>query len=152
MTPSQILVTLACATALIPDLASAQKQFDRCFDEAARRYGLDKLMLVAIARTESGLRAHVIGPMNRNGSYDIGMMQINSSWLPILGKYGISQRDLLNACTNIDVGAWVLAHNIARHGATWKAVGAYNAASQQKQEKYVAKVHQNYILMAGIAQ
>ena len=36
-------------------------------------------------------------------------MQINSSWLPILAKYGIAKSDLLNPCVNTHVGAWVLA-------------------------------------------
>jgi soluble lytic murein transglycosylase-like protein len=149
MKPGQMMIALVCGSALLPSMAQEERKFDRCFEQAANRYGLNKRMLVAIARTESALTPHVIGPRNQNGSYDIGMMQINSSWLPTLAKYGIGQRELLNACTNIDVGAWILAHNVARHGPTWKAVGAYNAASPDKQQKYVAKVQQNYILVGG---
>lgn len=146
-----LTAALVCACALVPAWGQATQRFERCFADAAHRFDVEKRMLVAIAKTESALRPHVVGPKNSNGTYDIGMMQINSSWLPTLAKYGISQRDLLNACTNIEVGAWILAHNIARHGATWKAVGAYNAASPEKQQKYVAKVHHNYLLAAGLA-
>ncbi len=152
MKRGHIAMALIFGSTLAPALAGRIEKFDQCFTEAAYRFGVNKRMLVAIAKTESALTPHVIGPKNRNGTYDIGMMQINSSWLPTLAKYGIAQRHLLNACTNIEVGAWILAQNIAKHGSTWKAVGAYNAASPDKQQKYVDKVHQNYILVAGLGQ
>lgn len=123
---------------------------EACFSEAAERHGLSKRMLVAIAKTESSFKPHVVGPKNANGTYDIGMMQINSAWLPTLSKFGISQRDLFNACTNIHVGAWILASNIGRYGHTWKAVGAYNAVSPEKQMQYIAKVQKTYAQVASL--
>ncbi|PIV87852.1 MAG: hypothetical protein COW48_09240 [Hydrogenophilales bacterium CG17_big_fil_post_rev_8_21_14_2_50_63_12] len=49
-----------------------------CWKEAGTRYGVSPQLLYAIARTESGLNPQAIG-RNRNGSRDIGLMQIN--WL-----------------------------------------------------------------------
>ena len=72
----------------------------------------------------------------RTGTVDIGLMQINSSHLPWLSKYGIAREHLLDACTNVHVGAYLLAENMQRYGDTWEAVGAYNAAcSSLKGEK-----------------
>jgi hypothetical protein len=97
-----------------------------CWDDAAQRYQVSSALLYAIARTESGLNPQAIG-RNGNGSRDIGLMQINSAWLPTLASHGINERDLFEPCTNIHVGAWILAGNVSRLGYTWDAVGAYNA-------------------------
>ena len=110
-----------------------------CFEEAAARYRLPSSLLKAISRVESSGRA---GAVNRNadGSHDIGHMQINSRWLPVLQPYGISADALLDPCINTYVGAWILARNIARLGYGWDAIGAYNAASPSKRIAYARKV------------
>ncbi|MBK4737821.1 lytic transglycosylase domain-containing protein [Noviherbaspirillum pedocola] len=113
-----------------------------CFDEAAHRYHVDKQLLMAIAKTESGFRPNAYN-INANGSADIGLMQINDSWLPTLRKWGIDRTRLFDPCTNVNVGAWVLANNFVQHGRTWKAVGAYNARSTDKQEAYAMRVWKN---------
>src|SRR3990172_7782256 len=95
-----------------------------CWQEAGSRYQVDPALLHAIARTESGLNPAAIN-RNRNGSIDIGLMQINSAWFPTLAKYGISTQDVWEPCTNIHVGAWVLAQNMQKLGVNWDAVGAY---------------------------
>jgi soluble lytic murein transglycosylase-like protein len=96
-------------------------------------------LLYAIARTESGLDPQAVG-RNRNGSRDIGLMQINSAWLPTLASHGIEERHLFEPCTNIHVGAWILAGNVQRLGYTWEAVGAYNAANPALRRAYIEKV------------
>lgn len=115
-----------------------------CWDEAAARYQVSSTLLHAIARTESGLNAQAVGH-NRDGSRDIGLMQINSHWLAALARHGINEQDLLEPCISIQVGAWILAQNIARYGYTWEAVGAYNAVSPQLRAAYVEKVRRNLL-------
>lgn len=139
----------ACFAA--PMVAQASNlPFDKCFTSASSHFGVDKRVLVAIAKTESSLNPNAIGPKNKNGTYDLGMMQINSGWLPTLARYGITSKDLMGACTNIHVGAWILAKNIGTHGATWKAVGAYNASTTPKQISYVSRVQRNYMLVGSL--
>jgi soluble lytic murein transglycosylase-like protein len=113
-----------------------------CLQLAAQTFGHDTRLLHAITLVESGGNCNAISKPNANGSYDIGCMQINSAWLPTLNtRFGISQSDLLDPCTNVAVGAWVLAHNKRRLGNTWRAVGAYNATTESKRKTYSWKVH-----------
>ncbi|MGJ9418699.1 lytic transglycosylase domain-containing protein [Massilia sp. CMS3.1] len=104
-----------------------------CWEAAAERYQVPARLLYAIAKVESNLNPHAVNRshLQRSGTYDIGLMQINSSNLPALAPYGIRESDLADACTSIHVGAWLLSRSFERHGATWAGVGAYNAACTQ---------------------
>ena len=113
-----------------------------CWDAAAARYQVNSTLLYAIARTESGLDPKAVG-RTTNVSRDIGLMQINSSWFAQLARYGIEESHLLDPCTNIHVGAWILAQNVSRYGYTWEAVGAYNAVDPGRRERYVEKVRRH---------
>lgn len=104
-----------------------------CWDTAAQRYGVAPELLYAVARTESNLNPKAVNRAHekRTGSYDIGLMQINSRHLPKLAGFGIREADLYDACINLQVGAWLMADSFSRHGVSWNAVGAYNAACSQ---------------------
>jgi soluble lytic murein transglycosylase-like protein len=109
-----------------------------CFEEAGQMYNISPHLLWSIAKVESDFRPKAVN-WNKNGSYDYGVMQINSGWRRTLGD-GI-WNSLGDPCMNVKVGAWVLAQCIAKHGYTWKAVGCYNATSQSKRDTYARKVY-----------
>ena len=111
---------------MIGSSSALSSDLEACFEAAASRYHLPSSLLMAIGRAESGLRPAVYR-VNADGSEDIGVMQINAWWLPRLEAYGITRADLEEPCTNIQVGAWILAQEVIRFGYTWEAVGAYNA-------------------------
>ena len=97
-----------------------------CMLAAGQQYNVPPRLLQSIAHVESGFRTNAMNT-NKNGTVDIGVMQINSKWLPELAKYGIQRHHLFDACTNIRVGAWILSQEVARFGYGWEAIGAYNA-------------------------
>ncbi|MBN3804284.1 transglycosylase SLT domain-containing protein [Paraburkholderia sp. Ac-20336] len=111
-----------------------------CIDDAASFQHVNVGLMRAIAQVESGTQTHVIN-RNSDGTFDIGLMQINSSWLPRLAREGISEQSLFDPCTNAYVGAWILAENIRQYGPTWSAIGAYNASSPEKRLAYARKVY-----------
>lgn len=136
--------------------AAASAGWERCFEQHAERFALDAGLLRAVATVESGLQPRAVG-RNSNGSRDLGVMQINSGWLPTLARYGIREPDLLEPCTSIEVGAWILAGLIQRHGDSWEAVGAYNAscsvltgaACRQARARYAWKVQRALASLAS---
>ena len=110
-----------------------------CFEHASQRYGVPANLLKAIALQESSGRAHAFN-RNPNGTFDMGMMQINSAWLPTLARHGIQPQHLWDPCVSTLVGAWILANNFARLGYNTQGLGAYNAASPHKRERYARQV------------
>jgi hypothetical protein len=115
-----------------------------CWESAGATYHLDPWLLFAYAKTESSYNATAMN-RNSNGSYDIGLMQINSSWLPTLKRYGIGAQDLLNPCRSIFVGAWIAAQNIQRFGYNIDGIGAYNSPGNLTiRRRYASKVYENY--------
>ncbi|PMV96440.1 MULTISPECIES: lytic transglycosylase domain-containing protein [unclassified Pseudomonas] len=134
------LLSLLVAFVVGPGSADAT-----CFAEAAARYKVSESLLRSIQVTEnvSG-KADIINTSNSDGSRDIGLMQINSWWLPKLASYGIGEKDLLNGCVSVNVAAWIIAKNIVTYGHTWKAVGAYNSPYVESQRIYIQKIMNNY--------
>ena len=105
----------------------SQQALAYCWKEAATQYNIEPELLQAIAVVESGNRAQAMNHANRNGTRDIGLMQINSIHLPRLLKQGITEERLLNEpCLSVEVGASILAEFIQRFGYNWTAVGSYN--------------------------
>jgi soluble lytic murein transglycosylase-like protein len=110
-----------------------------CYEEAGSRYGISPNLLYAISKGESSFNPIAIN-YNTNGSYDYGLMQINSSWEPTLRKLGIPWAVLANPCANVMVGAWVLSQCIRDYGYTWPAVGCYNSRTPSKRDRYAARI------------
>ncbi|KWE54355.1 lytic transglycosylase [Burkholderia ubonensis] len=111
-----------------------------CLDDAAAFHHVNVSLMRGIAMVESGMKTNAVNT-NTNGTTDIGLMQINSSWLPTLSREGISEQSLYDPCTNAFVGAWILSQNIRQLGPTWNAIGAYNSASPDKRLAYARKVY-----------
>lgn len=121
-----------------------------CWDAAGAYHGIDPWLLYAIARVESTHNPRAVNKSNSNGTWDIGLMQINSVWLPELKKHGISEDQLFNACASTYIGAWIMAKNFRKHGYTWQAIAVYNVGSlgtparQRIGRAYAEKVYAAY--------
>lgn len=111
-----------------------------CWNEAGARYRISAAVLQSIGQHESGLRATAMN-RNQNGTVDVGVMQINSVHFTELQSYGIAPNALWDPCTNVMVGAFLLARSIQKYGNTWEAVGAYHSRTPGLKERYAVKVY-----------
>ena len=112
--------------------------FAFCFEAAGVEYGVSPRLLWSIAKVESDFIPQAVN-WNPNGTYDYGLMQINSDWARKLGKGG--WRALGDPCTNVRVGAWILAQCFQKYGYSWEAVGCYNASNDAKRAQYARRVY-----------
>ncbi|MGU3776474.1 transglycosylase SLT domain-containing protein [Burkholderia metallica] len=132
--------TLKIASTIALSCALAGVARADCLDDAAAFQHVSVSLMRGIAQVESGMNPNAINT-NTNGTVDIGLMQINSTWLPTLAREGITRESLFDACTNAYVGAWILSQNIRQLGPNWNAIGAYNSASPDKRLAYARKVY-----------
>lgn len=117
-----------------------------CYADASNRYGVPERLLRAIEQVESSGsdKATNLSHVSKTKSYDIGRMQINSSWLPKLASFGITEAMLRDPCQNIMVGAWILSHSLRSSGANWNGVGAYNASCRKMTQQQCANTRNTY--------
>ena len=154
----QLLVALVLAGSLVAAPARAEQiPLVSMFVEAAHTWGVPAAWTQAIAHVESGLspwalniegkgyrfdskekalaKAKVAEAEGR--SFDSGVMQVNNFWLK---KYGIPLEAALDPLANIYLGSWILKQEIARHGESWNAVGAYHSPNEDRGRRYAEMV------------
>jgi hypothetical protein len=117
----------------------------QCFRREAESNGIDPYVLLAVLRTENGRPGEMA--LNRNGSFDLGPMSINTVWIPTLARrYQISEETLTHrlasdGCANVAAAAWILGRKIAEAGDVWEGVARFHSATPAKQVPYLRRVH-----------
>lgn len=118
--------------------------FAACLAMAAQTYQVPPQILVGILHVEGGKVGQQV--RNTNGTYDLGPMQINTLWTKELAKeWGVSRstakkliRD--DACTNINVAAWIFRRNLDESKSLYKAIAWYNSRTPHIGNRYRKKV------------
>lgn len=98
-----------------------------CAISAAIKYEIPANILLAVAETEGGKPGQWV--KNSNGTYDVGPMQFNTSYLQELQKYGILPQDVEQAgCYSYDLAAWRLRGHLKRDkGDVWTRAANYHS-------------------------
>lgn len=115
-----------------------------CLLMAAQNYSVPPAVLLGIYQVESGRVGQEVA--NKNGSYDLGPMQINTIWMPELAElWGVSEatarrwvRD--DPCTNVGVAAWILRRHYDETGNLSQAIAHYHSRTPRFGKVYQAKV------------
>ncbi|WP_443971451.1 lytic transglycosylase domain-containing protein [Sphingobium sp. CR28] len=83
---------------------------------------------------------------NRNGTHDLGPLQVNSFWVPRLaaltGRPAQQVRTWLiqDPCFNVQAARWIFLSALASTGDFWRAVGVYHSPTEWRQLRYTTKV------------
>ena len=119
--------------------------FLACMASVAAFYHLPPRVLPAIQAVEGGRPGLV--HVNRDGSEDLGVMQVNTRWIqPLSRQTGIGagatrQRLLMDPCFNIAVaGAIMRIYLKEADGDLLRAVGFYHSHTTRLAERYQALV------------
>ncbi|MDT8924963.1 lytic transglycosylase domain-containing protein [Pseudomonas taiwanensis] len=124
---------------------------NQCVNQSSQSYQLKPVMLKTIIAVEGG-RVGTISP-NSNGSYDLGVMQVNTLHLPsIKAELGYSWKDLVfDPCKNIQAGSWILSKRLSEvPGKPWLAVGNYHSKTPKFRTRYLKKIAAAYSNLASV--
>jgi hypothetical protein len=119
-----------------------------CMALVASLYNLPPRVLPSIHAVEGGGLTTVHA--NTNGTEDLGLMQINTRWLPLLSRYTrspemvVRQNLLGRACYNIAAAGLIMRIYLDEtSGDLMRAVGNYHSHTPLLNEAYQTKVMQS---------
>lgn len=119
--------------------------FLACMASVAAFYHLPPRVLPSIQAVEAGFPGLI--HMNRDGSQDLGVMQVNTRWVqPLAGQAAMTpavaqQRLLFDPCFNIAAaGAIMRIYLDEAHGDVLRAVGYYHSHTPPLAEAYRSQV------------
>lgn len=122
------------------DMPPAMQERIVCSIASAQQYGLPANAILAVAEQEAGKPGQAV--RNTNGTYDLGALQFNTSYMRTLSKYGIRYEDVqAQGCYPYQLAAW----RIRRHvqfdkGDFWTRVANYHSYTTVHNQRYRAAI------------
>lgn len=116
-----------------------------CLMLAAQNYNVPPAVILGIMHVEGGKVGQAVGP-NKNGSYDLGPMQINTLWVPKLAQHWRVNPQVAykmikdDACINVNVSAWILRQRLNESGNLTLAIAHYHSKTPKHGYVYARKV------------
>ena len=110
-----------------PDLSPQTQERVICSIEAATYYQIPANILLAVAEKEAGKPGQWV--RNTNGTYDVGSLQFNTSYLSELAQYGIRPEHVAaSGCYPYRLAAWRIRMHIRDDsGDLWTRVANYHS-------------------------
>ncbi|WP_329955452.1 hypothetical protein [Chromobacterium violaceum] len=116
--------------------ASGMNERVICSISAAVEYGVPVNAMLAVAEQEGGHPKQWV--RNTNGTYDVGSMQFNTSYLGGLSRYGIRVEDVASeGCYPYRLAAWrIRGHIMNDHGDVWTRIANYHSKTPKFNMSY----------------
>jgi len=136
------------AEAYVPRETTSQ-ELAVCIFAAAKAYTVPPPLLLGLLSVEGGAAGE--SKPAPGHTYDLGLMQINSFWIPQLAKvWEVSEETALrrvrdDSCVNVGLGAWILQTSLAKSGDLHSEIAVYRASAHHSEDKagndeYIGKV------------
>ena len=114
-----------------------------CINQAAIHYLVPAKVIISVLKTEGGKPG--CAKKNKNGTEDLGPMQINTIWLKRVEPYGYNKEKIqYDPCINVMVGTWILSQEIAQGDSYWKGVSGYHSHTRYFRQHYQQKISVQY--------
>jgi soluble lytic murein transglycosylase-like protein len=117
-------------TPLVAPHGYLNQEVVQCVANAAQYYQVPELLLHALLQKERGRVGQAV--RDANGSYDLGLAQINTVWASEFARFGITPEQIRDdPCTNLYAAGYVLRLNVNHYGGNdwYRATMAYHAGS-----------------------
>jgi soluble lytic murein transglycosylase-like protein len=113
-----------------------------CVINASNYQGVPANVLLAIGSMEGGKNGQAV--RNKNGTYDLGHMQINTStYKSEIAKYGIRMEDVRwDGCKNVEIAAYLLKKRLSENNGQdfWTKVANYHSKTPMYNSRYKDKI------------
>lgn len=117
-----LLLSMSIALGVFAFFKAFTPDFRTIIDEKCEIYSVDKSLVYAIIKAESGYDTNAVSPKGA-----IGLMQIMPSTACWLTGENVTEQDLLDPRVNIDIGVMLLARLNKKYTDFRHVLAAYNA-------------------------
>lgn len=124
-------------------------KYETLYQKYSAEYNVPIEILKAITLVENTKLNPTLVCMNKNGTKDVGLMQINTLWIDALPKMKLTVEKLKTPETNIKVASYILGNLIQKYGLSWETIGMYHSRTITYQFKYIYKVQKKLKLVEG---
>ena len=120
----------------LPPMPPQQQEMVVCSIGAGLAYGVPVNVMLAVAEQEGGRPGQWV--RNTNGTYDVGAMQFNTTYLRELQRYGITPQAVAQpGCYPYQLAAWRLRGHLKNdQGDIWTRVANYHSRTPQYNARY----------------
>lgn len=130
-----VLLAVTIALGVFAFFRAFTPDFRTIIDEKCENYSVDKSLVYAIIKAESGYDTNVVSPKGA-----VGLMQIMPSTACWLTSENVTEEDLLDPRVNIDIGVMLLARLNKKYTDFRHVLAAYNAGIGKVDEWIRAEV------------